>query len=129
MSNAADATEIISQSGADAVMVGRASYGAPWTAGLIAGTAAGSEAPGVPMTGAEMAAYVVAHYVDMLALYGVESGLRQARKHLGWYLDRYAPCTPAALRSAIMTSLEPDTVIAIVRQAFDAADLSERRAA
>ncbi len=31
----------------------------------------------------------LAHYEDMLALYGVESGLRQARKHLGWYLDRH----------------------------------------
>ena len=38
-----------------------------------------------------LADYVVAHYQDMLSLYGVESGLRQARKHLGWYLDRHAP--------------------------------------
>ena len=37
-----------------------------------------------------MADYVVAHYEDMLSLYGIESGLRQARKHLGWYLDRHA---------------------------------------
>ena len=35
---------------------------------------------------------------DMLSLYGIESGLRQARKHLGWYLDRHAPA--AACRGA-----------------------------
>ena len=44
-----------------------------------------------PAGGAQLADYVVAHYEDMLALYGVESGLRQARKHLGWYLDAHAP--------------------------------------
>ena len=45
---------------------------------------------GVPPTDGDLADYVVAHYEDMLSLYGVESGLRQARKHLGWYLDRHA---------------------------------------
>ena len=47
---------------------------------------------------AELADYVVAHYEDMLSLYGVESGLRQARKHLGWYLDRHAPSCAAETR-------------------------------
>ena len=47
----------------------------------------------------ELADYVVAHYQDMLSLYGVESGLRQARKHLGWYLDRHAPFRPPPRRA------------------------------
>jgi len=129
VSNGADAAGILAQSGADAVMVGRASYGAPWTAGLIAGDAAASEASGVPAVGAAMAAYVVAHYEDMLTLYGEESGLRQARKHLGWYLDRHAPGTSPILRSAIMTGLEPKNVIAGLHRAFDVAAQSERKAA
>ncbi len=78
VSSLADATEILEQSGADAVMVGRASYGAPWTAGAIATGVAAA----VPNTSTELADYVTAHYEDMLSLYGVESGLRQARKHL-----------------------------------------------
>ena len=38
------------------------------------------------------------------------SGLRHSRKHLGWYLDRHAPETPDALRSAIMTGIDPPRV-------------------
>jgi nifR3 family TIM-barrel protein len=111
--SAKDATVIRERSGADAVMVGRAHYGAPWAAGVIAG-----EAADIPEAAGVMADYVVAHYEDMLALYGVESGLRQARKHLGWYLDRHAPSTPPELRKAILTSFEPQRVVAGIREAF-----------
>jgi len=121
----ADAAAVLAQSGADAVMVGRASLGAPWTAGQIAGADAK-----VPTQGAQLADYVVAHYEDMLALYGVESGLRQARKHLGWYLDAHAPPTARELRSEILRSLDPASVIAGLRQAFAmAAELETRSAA
>jgi tRNA-dihydrouridine synthase B len=117
----ADATAVLEQSGADAVMVGRASYGAPWIVGQIAHAAGSNDAAsGAPVNGQAMADYVVAHYEDMLALYGVESGLRQARKHLGWYLDRHAPGL-GALRSKIMTSLDPAEVIRGLREAFIAA--------
>ncbi len=121
----ADAVEILAQSGADAVMVGRASYGAPWTAGAIA---TGVKA-GVPRAAEELADYVVAHYEDMLALYGVESGLRQARKHLGWYLDRHAGATSADLRKAMMTSLDPSVVIRSLREAFATSETDARDAA
>jgi tRNA-dihydrouridine synthase len=60
----------------------------------------------------------VSHYEDMLALYGTESGLRQARKHLGWYLDRHAPGTEAGLRSEILRSLDPASTVAGLRRAF-----------
>ena len=113
----ADATAILEQSGADAVMVGRAHYGAPWMAGSIAAAAAARAAETVP-AGTALADYVVAHYEDMLALYGIESGLRQARKHLGWYLDRHAPSTPGELRRQVLTGLEPGPVIAALREAF-----------
>ncbi|PSJ59925.1 tRNA dihydrouridine synthase DusB [Pseudaminobacter soli (ex Li et al. 2025)] len=125
--NLTDATEIIEQSGADAVMVGRASYGAPWTAGVIA---AGTEcAPDMPRTAAEVADYVVSHYEDMLALYGIESGLRQARKHLGWYLDRHARDIAPELRARIMTSLDPAEVVRGLREALRFSDMQERSAA
>ncbi|MBO6636393.1 MAG: tRNA-dihydrouridine synthase, partial [Parvibaculum sp.] len=87
MASAGTALEL---SGADAVMVGRAHYGAPWTAGEIASMAGGIDAIGVPETVEAMSDYVVAHYEAMLALYGVEGGVRVARKHLGWYFDRFA---------------------------------------
>ena len=114
----ADAAAMLEQSGADAVMVGRAHYGAPWTAAGMAAEAAGRQAAGVPGGPSAMADYVAAHYEDMLALYGVESGLRQARKHLGWYLDRHAADAGDDLRKRILTSREPKEVTALLRQAF-----------
>ena len=118
VTSVADAAQVLEQSGADAVMVGRASYGAPWTAAEIVEAAGSSAARGIPRTAGEIAGYVVEHYEEMLALYGVESGLRQARKHLGWYLERHAAAAAPDLRKAIMTGLEPRQVIAALREAF-----------
>jgi nifR3 family TIM-barrel protein len=74
----------LAASGADAVMVGRAACGRPWLAGAVAGQ--GTGIPGAAAIGA----YVIAHYEAMLAHYGAETGVRHARKHLGWYLDVHA---------------------------------------
>ncbi|MGI6853172.1 tRNA dihydrouridine synthase DusB [Mesorhizobium sp. 1B3] len=115
-----DAVAVLEQSGADAVMVGRAHYGAPWIAGLIAGAAAGSHTPNVPEPH-DMAAYIIAHYEDMLSLYGLESGLRQARKHLGWYLGRHLEQVSDELRRVIMTGTTPAVVIGALRDVFDRA--------
>jgi tRNA-dihydrouridine synthase B len=126
----ADAAAVLERSGADAVMVGRASYGAPWIVGQIASAARGDISSSAPAIGEAMADYVVEHYEDMLTLYGIESGLRQARKHLGWYLDRHASGLSLALRSAIMTSLDPAEVIRGLRTAFiTAADFEPVRTA
>jgi tRNA-dihydrouridine synthase len=112
------AAAILELSGADAVMVGRAHYGAPWVAGSIATAAAGANTQGIPFTPQELTDYVASHYEDMLSLYGIESGLRQARKHLGWYLDRHGPDVSAELRKRILTSFEPGEVVAELRRAF-----------
>jgi nifR3 family TIM-barrel protein len=122
--SAADAARILAQSGADAVMVGRGSYGAPWTPGAIARAAQGISGDGAPDG---MSDYVVAHYEEMLALYGVEKGLRHARKHLGWYLDRHASGVASELQANIMTSLDPAQTIRALRAAFLLA--SDRRTA
>lgn len=114
----AQAAAILDQSGADAVMVGRAHYGAPWVAGSIAAAATGEAATNLPQDPTSLAAYVISHYEDMLTLYGVESGLRQARKHLGWYLDRHAGAVADDSRKAILTAFEPARVIALLRDVF-----------
>ena len=115
-----DATTILKQSGADAVMIGRAHYGAPWLAGSIVSAAAGLAAE-TPQAGEELADYVTAHYEDMLSLYGAGLGVRHARKHLGWYLDLHAPDTPADVRQRIMTGTEPDAVKLLLRDSLIAA--------
>jgi nifR3 family TIM-barrel protein len=118
VTTAADAAGMLAASGADAVMIGRAHYGAPWTAGQIAAAAAGRRfaAP----RGEALTDYVVAHYEDMLVHYGVERGLRHARKHLGWYLDRHAQGLDPVLRAAAVTAPDPRSAIGALRAAFAA---------
>ena len=120
--SAHDAAAILERSGADAVMIGRGHYGAPWLAGEIAGGKRQAAAPASP---ADLCDYVVAHYEDMLAHYGVATGLRHARKHLGWYLDRHAPETSDEFRAAIMTGTDPATVKRNLRLALSEAPLDE----
>ncbi|RST86003.1 tRNA dihydrouridine synthase DusB [Aquibium carbonis] len=116
--NAADAAEALAQSGADAVMMGRAHCGAPWMAGVVAAEAGGRPAIGVPGDPEALADYAAAHHEDMLSLYGVGPGLRHARKHLGWYLERHARSVSNEHRLAVMTSTDPKTVIKQLRAAL-----------
>lgn len=120
--SAHDAAAILERSGADAVMIGRGHYGAPWLAGEIAG---GRKQVAAPASPADLCDYVVAHYEDMLAHYGVATGLRHARKHLGWYLDRHAPETSDEFRAAIMTGTDPATVKRNLRFALSDAPLDD----
>ena len=85
--NAAEARAMLAASGADGVMIGRASYGRPWLAGTIANdldSGSGRKAPSL----AEEAALVSEHHQGILSLYGGEKGNRNARKHLGWVVAR-----------------------------------------
>jgi hypothetical protein len=58
----------------------------------------------------------------MLSHYGAAQGMRIARKHLGWYLDRFAPAAPAALRTAILTGTAAAAMSPLIRAAFSAPD-------
>ncbi len=108
----ASATPALGQSGADGVMVGRGAEGAPWVLGQIAHALYGRPAPQVPQ-GAALVDLMSAHYEDMLAFYGVDLGLKVARKHLGWYLDR-----AGAPKAEVLTATDPAQVLALIRAAM-----------
>jgi nifR3 family TIM-barrel protein len=75
----------LAASGADAVMVGRGAYGAPWMCGRIAAYLATGRDAGAP-TLHEQGEIALAHVEAMFAHDGHEHGVRKARKHIGWYL-------------------------------------------
>lgn len=129
ISSEEDVRTVLTVSGADAVMIGRANCGAPWTSGEFAAVAVGGKIPGKPETAEERVSYVVSHYEDMLSFYGLESGLRQARKHLGWYLDRHGGEHASVLRAEILRSDEPRRVIELLRAAFSGGCGTRRQAA
>ncbi|HXV29559.1 MAG TPA: tRNA dihydrouridine synthase DusB, partial [Sinorhizobium sp.] len=116
----ADAHEILRRSGADAVMVGRSSQGRPWHPGVLAGAASYPDAVGI-------AAIFAEHYAMMLDFYGVDVGLRAARKHVGWYLDRFAPDLPAKEKAAILTAKDVKLVSDRVATAIACSDKETAR--
>lgn len=79
-----DAAAALAQSGADGVMIGRGAYGKPWLLGQVMEWWQTGKARAAPNY-AEQYAVLVEHYHAMLDLYGRETGVKMARKHLGWY--------------------------------------------
>lgn len=79
-----DASRALVQSGADGVMIGRGTYGRPWFPGQVAHFLATGERRDDPPL-ADQLAIVLEHYDAMLSLYGRETGVRMARKHIAWY--------------------------------------------
>jgi tRNA-dihydrouridine synthase B len=74
----------LAESGADGVMIGRGSYGRPWfLKQVIHFLRQGETLPDPSLD--EQHAVVREHYESMLSHYGIASGLRIARKHIGWY--------------------------------------------
>ncbi|WP_339646157.1 tRNA dihydrouridine synthase DusB [uncultured Pelagibacterium sp.] len=107
----------LDQSGADAVMIGRGAQGQPWIVGQVAAHLDGRKAPATPK-GSELIDLVAAHYQDMLSEYGIELGVRVARKHIGWYLDAAGEVSNAA-RRPIMTENDPHAVLRLLPQLFE----------
>jgi nifR3 family TIM-barrel protein len=110
------AREALAQSGAAGVMVGRGVQGQPWLPAQIRANLHGLDAPVAPV-GAELCALVKRHYQAVLDFYGPDIGLRTARKHLSWYMDR-AEVAPS-LRNQILTSKDTAVVIRLLDDAFD----------
>jgi tRNA-dihydrouridine synthase B len=120
ITDAGAAKAALDHSRADGVMVGRGAQGAPWRLAEISHALHGTPAPAIPQ-GMDLAEMIIAHYEEMLSFYGRDLGLRCARKHLGWYLDEAG--LPHA-RDAILTATDPGTVIRLLREAFEDAEVA-----
>ena len=79
-----DAEEALAQSGADGVLVGRGTYGRPWFPEKVQHFL---ETGGHRLDPAldDQLDCVLTHYDDILSHYGIDAGVRIARKHIGWY--------------------------------------------
>jgi nifR3 family TIM-barrel protein len=107
----ASARAALEASGARAVMVGRGACGAPWMLSRIAAALATGLDPGAPPL-ARQGAIALAHLEALLEQDGPVIGLRNARKHVGWYLA--ASGRPAAAvqawRRRLCTAEDPRAV-------------------
>lgn len=79
------AREVLHRTGADAVMVGRAAQGRPWIFREIVDFLKTGEHLAPPLV-AELRRLLLDHLQEHYALYGEFTGVRSARKHIGWYV-------------------------------------------
>ncbi|PWW06883.1 tRNA-U20-dihydrouridine synthase [Pseudidiomarina tainanensis] len=84
------AREVLAYTGADAIMIGRGAQGNPWLFREIAHFLATGEHL-APPTAHEVSRVVQQHVKRLHAHYGDFSGVRIARKHVGWYLQQQQP--------------------------------------
>lgn len=112
----------LDRSGADGVMIGRGCQGQPWLLAQVAHDLWDSPAPEIPQ-GQALVDLVATHYDAMLGFYGLDLGLRVARKHLGWYMDMAG--TGAALRRQVLTEKDPAQVQRLLPEALLSPDAQE----
>jgi tRNA-dihydrouridine synthase len=118
-----DAKRCLAASGATAVMVGRSAVGRPWLVGQIGAALQGMTIPD-PSPEA-MTEIAIEHYDGLLSLYGENVGIRHARKHLAAYADVAIASgfrVASSVRTALVTSEEPQTVIALLRSLYSRQD-------
>jgi tRNA-dihydrouridine synthase B len=99
----ASARLALEQSGADGIMVGRGAQGAPWRLAEISSKLYGTPEPIIPR-GNPLGELIIGHHQAILDFYGKVLGVKNARKHLGWYLDGLR-VTPE-LRQSLLRSVD-----------------------
>ncbi|TMJ28197.1 MAG: tRNA dihydrouridine synthase DusB [Alphaproteobacteria bacterium] len=110
-----DVDQALEQSGADGVMIGRGAYGRPWFLNQAIHYLRTGERLADPSL-AEQYAVVRMHFEAMLEHYGSETGVRMARKHLGWY-SKGLPAS-AEFRAAVNRETEASKVRALLAEFF-----------
>jgi tRNA-dihydrouridine synthase B len=110
-----EARTALDLSGADGIMIGRGAYGRPWFLRQVMQFLATGERLPDPAAG-ERLAIILAHFDAMLAHYGRDTGVRMARKHLGWYARGFAGA--AEFRGRVVTMTDPDGIRAALHAAW-----------
>ena len=110
-----DAREALRQSGADGVMIGRGAYGKPWLLSqVMADLNGGGQRPDPSLD--EQLAAMLEQYGEMLSLYGTQTGVNLARKHIGWY-TKGLPGS-AELRNMVNQQDDPAIVVRMLQDFY-----------
>jgi len=111
----ADSREALRQSGADGVMIGRGAYGRPWLlAQATSELGGGGQRPDPTLD--EQLSTMLEQYDDMLRLYGTQTGVNLARKHIGWY-TKGLPGS-AELRNTVNQQDDPAVVTRMLQEFY-----------
>jgi len=110
-----DATAALEQSGADGVMIGRGAYGRPWLLAQVMEYLSSGRRIADPSFD-EQYSVITDHYDTMLVLYGKETGVNLARKHIGWYTRGLHGS--AEFRNRVNQQSDPEVVRAMLAEFY-----------
>jgi tRNA-dihydrouridine synthase B len=96
-------------------MIGRGAYGRPWLLGqVMADLGSGGHKPDPSMD--EQLSVILEQYDAMQSLYGTQTGVNLARKHIGWYTKGLTGS--AEFRNKVNTQDDPNVVTAMLRDFY-----------
>ncbi len=110
------AQQVLQYTGADAVMIGRAAQGRPWIFREIQHFLAHGTLLAPPLV-AEVQRLLLHHLQDHYSLYGNHTGVRSARKHIGWYTHGLPQAQ--AFRQTMNTIDDCDRQLSVVADYFE----------
>jgi nifR3 family TIM-barrel protein len=100
-----DAIRMMEETGCDGVVVGRGALGRPWLFRDLVDAFEGREVQRAPQLGFVMD--IMCRHAELLCEHmGHDAGIRNFRKHAGWYLTGYPVGTEARRAFSMVTSLE-----------------------
>ncbi len=119
-----DIKQMLALSGADGVMIGRGAYGRPWVIGEMAAQLEnGGKSTTVSIP--RQIHLTIQHFEMMMSFYGTDRGIKNARKHLGWLIQRLGeqhvldPDGMNIWRAKLMKQDHPAEVISLLKQLPD----------
>ncbi|MGI8627535.1 MAG: tRNA dihydrouridine synthase DusB [Geodermatophilaceae bacterium] len=101
---ASDAVRMMAETGCDGVVVGRGCLGRPWLFGDLAAAFAGQPERQLPHL-REVAEVMGRHASLLIEFMGADRGIRDFRKHVGWYLKGFAVGSPVRAELSTVDSL------------------------
>ena len=112
----ADAMRCLEQTGADGLMVGRGTMGAPWLVGRLQAVLNGQADPGEPTPRQRL--LLAQEHLELLLEERGDHGLLIARKHLSWTCQGFSGAPQ--LRHALMRAPSPGATRQLLRTALEA---------
>lgn len=120
------ALAVLEQTGAAAIMIGRAAQGSPWIFRDVNAFVDNAQIV-TPLLRVQMTGIILRHLESLYEFYGESAGVRIARKHLGWYCQ-LQPQTET-LRPQLMAAESSVSQMEAVRREFGRWAQEEARAA
>ena len=114
--SAQKARAVLDFTAATGVMLGRAAHGSPWIfRDVNFYLTHGKNAPALPLQ--KICDTILAHLESLYDFYGEETGVRVARKHLGWYFGKLQDAPD--VRRGLMSAATSASQFALSKQCLD----------